>query len=166
LGTIDSTDRSILRILQADGRITNTALAEELGLTTTPTLQRVRKLEEAGVIRGYVALVDRAAVDCETMVWVQITLKEHDYASHMAFLEGIVALPEVIEVHHVAGVEADFILKVVVKGMAEYESWMLHKLIQVPGFGRLHSTFVISTSKSETALPIRPEPDDDAPDPK
>ena len=163
---LDATDRSILRILQRDGRMTYAALADELGLTATPTLQRVRKLEEAGVIKGYVALVDRAAVECETMVWVQVTLKDHHLASHLAFIEAVGALPEVIEVHHVAGVEADFILKVVVKGMAEYESWMLHKLIQIPDFGRVHSTFVISTSKSETAMPIRPEPDGDTPEPK
>ena len=166
MSAIDPTDRSILRILQRDGRITYAALADELGLTATPTLQRVRKLEEAGVIKGYVALVDRAAVGRETMVWVQVTLHEHDRERHHAFIAAVGAFPEVVEVHHVACVEADFILKVVVRGIAEYEDWLVHKLIEIPGFARVHSTFVLSTSKSETAIPIDPEPEHDtsAPD--
>jgi Lrp/AsnC family leucine-responsive transcriptional regulator len=164
MNPMDATDRSILRILQRDGRMTMTALAEELGLSATPTLQRVRKLEEAGVIKGYAALVDRAAVGQETMVWVQVTLREHDLKRHKSFIKAVVAFPEVVEVHHVAGVEADFVLKVVVRGMVEYENWLLHKLIQVPGFDRVHSTFVLSTSKSEIAIPIAP--DGDAPEGK
>ena len=160
MNTIDAIDRDILRILQRDGRITNTALAEKLGLTTTPTAQRVRKLEEAGVIRGYVALVDRTAVDRGTMVWVQVTLREPDLKRHTRFIKAVTAFPEVIEMHHVAGVE-DFVLKVIVRDIAEYEEWVLKKLIQVPGIGTVHSTFVLSTSKSESGIPIRPEPDDD-----
>ena len=161
MSALDATDRSILRILQRDGRMTYAALADELGLTATPTLQRVRKLEEAGVIKSYVALLDRAAVGRETMVWVQVTLREHDRKRHIGFIEAMNAFPEVVEVHHVAGVEADFILKVVVRGIAEYEDWLVHKLIEIPGFDRVHSTFVLSTSKSETAIPIDPEPEHD-----
>src|SRR5436190_20077192 len=108
--SIDATDRKILGLLQKDGRMTNAALAETLGLTATPTLQRVRKLEEAGIIQRYVALVNRAALGHSTMVWVQVSLQEHQLGTHTAFVDAVTAFPEVLEVHHVAGAE-DFVLK-------------------------------------------------------
>ena len=151
--SIDATDRKIVDLLQKDGRMTNAALAETLGLTATPTLQRVRKLEEAGIIQRYVALVDRAALGKPTMVWVQVTLQEHQLATHSTFVDAVTAFPEVLEVHHVAGAE-DFVLKVVVKDIAQYEDWLLHKLTQVPGIDRVQSTFVLSTRKAETAIPV------------
>ena len=151
--SIDATDRKILALLQKDGRMTNAALAETLGLTATPTLQRVRKLEEAGIIRGYVALVDPATLGQSTMVWVQVTLQEHQLTTHTAFVDAVTAFAEVLEVHHVAGAE-DFVLKVVVADIAQYEDWLLHKLTQVPGIDRVESTFVLSTRKAETAIPV------------
>jgi Lrp/AsnC family transcriptional regulator, leucine-responsive regulatory protein len=151
--SLDATDHRILQLLQQDGRMTNAALAETLGLTATPTLQRVRKLEEAGILRGYVALVDRAAVGRPTMVWVQVTLREHQLDTHTAFVDAVTAFAEVLEVHHVAGAE-DFVLKVVVADIAQYEDWLLHKLTQVPGIDRVQSTFVLSTRKAETAIPV------------
>ena|SRR5688572_13246762 len=150
---LDATDKQILRLLQADGRMTNAALAEALGLTPTPTLQRVRKLEEAGILQRYVAIVDRARVGRSTLVWVNVTLQEHQLATHTAFVDAVVAFDEVMEVHHVAG-EEDFVLKVLVSDIAEYEDFLLHKLTQVPGIDRVKSTFVLSTRKSETAIPI------------
>jgi Lrp/AsnC family leucine-responsive transcriptional regulator len=151
--SIDATDRKILALLQKDGRMTNAALADALDLTATPTLQRVRKLEEAGIIRGYVALVDPATLGHSTMVWVQVTLQEHQLTTHTAFVDAVTAFPEVLEVHHVAGAE-DFVLKVVVADIAQYEDWLLHKLTQVPGIDRVESTFVLSTRKAETAIPV------------
>jgi Lrp/AsnC family transcriptional regulator, leucine-responsive regulatory protein len=150
---LDGIDRQILRLLQKDGRMTNAALAEALDLTPTPTLQRVRKLEDAGVIRGHATIVDRALVGQPIMVWVQVSLQEHRLAIHTRFVDAVMAFPEVLEVHHVAG-EEDFVLKVVVADIAQYEDWLLHTLTEVPGIDRVKSTFVLSTRKAETAIPI------------
>ena len=87
------------------------------------------------------------------MVWVQVTLQEHQLSTHTAFVDAVTAFPEVLEVHHVAGAE-DFVLKVVVADIAQYEDWLLHKLTQVPGIDRVQSTFVLSTRKAETAIPV------------
>ncbi len=150
---LDAIDRKVLRLVQADGRITNAALAEAVGLTPTPMLQRVRKLEQAGVIRGYVGLVDGAKVGKSTTAFVQVKLREHSSKSHKRFVDEMAAVPEVLEVHHVAG-EEDFLLKVVVRDIAQYESLLLGWLNRIAGIDRVTTTFVLSTRKAETAVPI------------
>lgn len=133
--------------------MTNAALAKALGLTPTPTLQRVRRLEQAGIIQRYTAIVDPGQVGRSTMVWVQVTLQAHSLDRHVAFIEAVSAFPEVLELHHVAGQE-DFVLKVLVEDIAAYERWLLHKLTRVPGIDRATSTFVLSTHKAQTAIPL------------
>ena len=153
---LDATDREILRLLQQDGRMTNAALAEAVGLTATPMLQRIKKLEQRGIIQRYVAIVDRQAVGRGTMAMVSVKLKEHTLATHEHFLEVIDGFAEVLECHHIAG-DDDFLLKVVVRDIAEYEHFLLHRLTRVPGIDRITTTFVLSTRKAETALPIDEE---------
>lgn len=150
---LDEIDRKILRLLQANGRMTNAALAEEVGLTATPVLQRLKKLEGAGVIAGYTALVDRAAVGLGTMAFVHVKLAQHRLATHTRFLEAVKEFDEVLECHHIAG-EDDFLLKVVVSDIAAYERFLLHRLTKIAAIDRVQTTFVLSTSKSETAVPI------------
>jgi DNA-binding Lrp family transcriptional regulator len=151
--SLDGIDRKVLRILQRDGRMTNAALAEAVGLTPTPMLQRLRKLEQAGVIRGYAALVDGAKVGKSTTAYVRVKLREHSPKTHKRFVDDVTAIPEVLECHHVAGDE-DFLLKVVVRDIAQYESFLLNWLNRVPGIDRVTTTFVLSTRKAETAIPI------------
>jgi Lrp/AsnC family transcriptional regulator, leucine-responsive regulatory protein len=150
---LDETDRAILRILQDNGRTTNAALAEAVGLTATPMLARIKKLEQSGAIQRYTAVVDRFALGRGTMAFVMVKLAEHRLPAHNRFLETVSAYPEVLEVHHVSG-EEDFILKVVVRDIEEYEHFLLHRLTRVPGIDRVTTTFVLSTRKSETAIPI------------
>ena len=152
---LDDIDRHILRLLQADGRMTNAALAEAVGLTATPMLARIKKLEQSGVIQRYAAIVDRASVGSGTMAYVEVKLSEHRLATHNRFVDAVCAFPEVLEVHHVAG-EEDFVLKVVVRDIEEYERFLLHRLTRVPGIDRVKSTFVLSTRKNETAIPVGP----------
>jgi Lrp/AsnC family leucine-responsive transcriptional regulator len=150
---LDEIDRKILRLLQQNGRMTNAALAEAVGLTATPMLQRIKKLEQRGVITRYVALVNARAVGRGTTAFVQVKQTEHRIANHKRFLETIAGFSEVLECHHVAGDE-DFLLKVVVRDISEYEHFLLHRLAKIPGIVRVKTTFVLSTAKAETAIPI------------
>ena len=133
--------------------MTNAALAESVGLTATPMLQRIRKLEQRGVISGYTAVVDAKAVGRGTTAFVLVKQAEHRLASHKRVLQAVAAIPEVIECHHIAG-EDDFLLKVVVRDIAEYERFMLDRLAQIPGIDRVKTVFVLSTAKAGAPLPI------------
>ncbi len=150
-------DRQILRLLQENGRITIAALSDAVGLTPTPLRQRIEKLEQAGVIRGYAARLDPARLGRATLAFVHVTLREHALPVHQAFIETIVKLPEVIEVHHIAG-EEDFLLKVMVRDIAAFEGFLLGRLTAgTPGIGRVKTTFVLSTAKADAPVPIDDE---------
>jgi DNA-binding Lrp family transcriptional regulator len=153
---LDTTNRRILGILQADGRITNSELAKRVGISPPPTLERVRKLERAGVVRKYVALCDPKAVGVETFTFVEVTLAQHGQTAVMAFIEAAMALPEVLEVHHVTG-DADFLLKIAVKNFGAYERFVLQTLTSLPLIQHLKTMVVLSTMKQETGLPIEQE---------
>jgi len=151
---LDETDRKILRLLQANGRMSIAALSDEVGLTPTPLRQRIEKLEQGGAIEGYAARVNAAAVGRSTLAFVHVSLREHTLAVHQAFLEHIVSLSDVIEVHHVAG-DQDFLLKVVVRDIAEFEAFILHRLpAPGSGVGRINSTFVLSSARDRGPIPI------------
>lgn len=154
---VDATDREILRLLQENGRLTIAALSDAIGLTPTPLRQRIEKLEQAGVIRGYAARIDPAKVGRATLAFVHVTLKEHSFEVHQAFLDHIVTLPEVIEVHHLAG-EEDFLLKVLVRDIAAFEGFLLGRLTAgTPGIGRVKTTFVLSSAKPGAPVPLDDE---------
>lgn len=149
----DHIDRQILEILQREGRITNAELALRVGLTPGPTLSRVNKLESSGLIRNYVAILDRTKLSLGVTAFVSIILKQHGKASSLAFVEAMLALPEVLECHHIAG-EEDFLLKVVAASPADYEEFVLDKLSELPEVSRVNTTFVLSSPKSLTAVPL------------
>lgn len=150
---IDEIDRKIVRLLQENGRLTNAALAEAVGLTPTPMLARVRRLEESGVIQRYMAIVDPASAGMGVMSFVHVSLKSHGLAIHTKFLELVDDLPEVIECHHIAGDE-DFLLKVAVRDIAALEHFLLQRLSTSGVVGRVKTTLVLSSRKTSGALPI------------
>jgi Lrp/AsnC family leucine-responsive transcriptional regulator len=150
---LDEIDRKILRLLQENGRMTNAALAEATGLTQTPTLQRLRKLEQRGVITGYAAIVDARAIGRGTMAFVLVKQSEHRATSHKRFVQAVAGIPEIVECHHIAG-EDDFMLKVVVRDIAAYERFLIDGLARIPGIDRVKTAFVLSTSKAGPALPV------------
>jgi Lrp/AsnC family leucine-responsive transcriptional regulator len=157
VGALDGMDRQILRLLQENGRITIAALSDAVGLTPTPLRQRIEKLEQAGVIRGYAARLDPSRLGRATLAFVHVTLREHALPIHQAFIDTIVKLPEVIEVHHIAG-EEDFLLKVMVRDIASFEGFLLGRLTAgTPGIGRVKTTFVLSTAKTDAPVPIDDE---------
>lgn len=150
---LDELDRALLNRLQEDSSITNAALARELGVAPATTLERVRKLEQRGVLRGYVALVHAAQVGKGTTAFVAVTLASHAADQVALFRDRVAGLPEVLECYHVAG-ESDYLLKVVAADIAGYEDFLLHSLTAIPNVGKIHTSFVLSTVKHETKIPI------------
>lgn len=150
---LDAIDRRILGALQEDGKLTNVELAERIGLSPSPCLRRVRLLEEAGVIRGRHAALDRSAVGLGLTVFVGIKVERHHDSQAQAFREAVVGLPEVVSCHLVSG-EADFLLEVVLPDLAGYERFLLGTLLKLPGVKDIRSNFAIQTVKSGAPLPL------------
>ena len=150
---MDAIDRAILRHLQDDGRLSNVELAERVRLSPSPCLRRVRALEAAGVIRGYHADIDPAAVGRGFEVTVHIELAFKDRATVEAFEAGIAALDEVIECRRMFGVP-DYVVLVAVADQAAYESFYMNQLAELPGFARVNSQFTMKLVKHGGTLPI------------
>jgi len=152
---LDRIDKKILEILQVDGRITNFDLAHKVGLTPAPTLARVNKLEQQGYIKRYVALVDQIRLGLPVIAFVSVILESHKRKTSADFVAAVQKLPEVLECHHIAGDE-DFLLKVVAASPGDYETFVLDKLTKIGGIEKVKTTFVLSSAKVETSIPIRP----------
>ena len=150
---MDEIDREILRILQAEGRVTNAELAKRVGLSPPTTLHRVRFLERAGVIRGYQALIDADKVGLRLTVICQVTLSLHQEQPIERFIKSVKDVPEVVECYNVSGA-SDFFLKIVVRDMKHYEALVREKLSRIQGVAQINSSFVLSRHKQTTRIPI------------
>lgn len=149
----DTTDLAILRLLQEDAFLTHKELAGKLGLSITPVYERIRRMEREGIIKGYVALIDRARVNKPLVVMCAVSLKEHAQRRLQQFEQSVCALPEVTEVLHIAG-GFDYLLKVVVRDMAEYQHFIVNKLAGLDNVGTAQSSFVLTELKQSTAVPL------------
>lgn len=143
---IDELDRRILRELRLDGRLSNTKLAEKVGLSTTPCWNRVRALEESGMIEGYTALLSQTALGYPDTVIIEVTLDRHDDDIFEKFGQALAELPEVMEAYLLTG-EYDYLIKVAVAGTAGYEEFLRRKLYKLPGLKHSRSTFVLRCLK-------------------
>ena len=143
---LDAIDRSILRHLRADGRISNARLAEQVGLSPTPCWQRVRRLERDGYIRGYTALFDQSKLGATETVIIEVTLDRHDDEVLDTFGEAMTRMPDVLEVYLLTG-EYDYMIKVAVSGTAGYEEFLRKKLYKVPGIRHSRSSFTLRCLK-------------------
>lgn len=150
---LDAIDLRILDILQNDGRITNVELAARVGLTPGPTLSRVNKLEDAGFIERYAAIVDRSKVGMDVTAFVSVILRHHGSETAREFLDIACSFPEVLECHHIAGDE-DYLLKVVAASPKDYERFVLERLTGIESVQRVKTIFVLSTAKTTTSLPV------------
>ena len=150
---LDEIDRAIVELLQSNGRMTNTELAKRVGVSPPSTLERVRKLEHRGVIRGYAALVSPQAVNKATTALVSVTLREHGRIPLQRVREQMAALDEVQACWHIAG-EEDFLLKVVVTDMHAYQEFVTNKLSDIKAIGRIKTAFVLNTWKDQTLVPL------------
>jgi len=150
---LDSVDKNIIEILQQEGRIANKELAERIGLTTTPTLERVRRLERDGVIEGYSAKVNKESVGGGFTAFVKVTLKVHQLNLLEEFTSAIQEIPEILACYHTTG-DGDFLLQVVAKDTKDYEQLMRNKLTTLPDVERLHTSIVLNTIKDESPIPV------------
>ncbi|MFV2039263.1 MAG: Lrp/AsnC family transcriptional regulator [Acidimicrobiales bacterium] len=148
---LDTTDVAILNVLQIDGRITNTNLADRVSLSASACLRRVRRLEADGVLERYVALVNKHAVGRSTSVFVEISLSSQREDVLDAFEKAIRATPEVMECHLMAG-DADYLVKVQCSDVADYERIHRQYIAVLPGVVRLRSSFALRTVVATTAM--------------
>lgn len=143
---LDRTDRAILAALLDDGRISNAQLAEKVGLSPSPCWQRVRKLEDAGVISGYSAVLDQSKLGISETVIIEVVLDRHDEETLESFGRAMAAMPEVLEIYLTTG-EYDYLIKVAVNGTAGYEEFLRRRLYKVRGIRQSRSSFAIRCLK-------------------
>ncbi|MFC4171708.1 Lrp/AsnC family transcriptional regulator [Microvirga sp. GCM10011540] len=150
---LDAIDLKILRALQSDGRLTNNELADQVGLSPSPCLRRVRRLERDGFIRTYRAVLDRDSVGLGLTVFVEIKVEKHSRDNARALQEALEAMPEVVACHMVSGT-ADFIAEIVVPNLKVYERLLTERLLTLPMIGDIRSNFALTRVKSDGPLPL------------
>lgn len=151
--TLHPADKRILEILQTQGRIPNVQLAAEVGLSPSAVLERVRKLEERGIIERYVTLLDNRKIGLGTIAFVAVSLNLHHPDSIENFHRFVGESDNVLECYHVAG-EEDYLLKVFSCDIDDYERFLLSSLTRTKGIDKVKTTFVLSTLKRETAMSL------------
>lgn len=149
----DKIDLQILKILQENGRITNLQLSNEIGLSPAPTLERVRKLENAGIIKDYHAVVDEEELGLGIKTFVQVQLDFHKSNTIQTFADEVRDIKEVVECHHVTG-GCDFILKIYVKDIKSYEQLIMEKISNISVVKTFQSMMILSTSKMDSVMPL------------
>ncbi len=147
---LDQTDIRILQILQENGRITNTELAKQIGISPPPTLERVKRLEKNGIIRKYATLLASEKIGINTHTVVEVKLTRHGKDAVTEFIAAVQKVREIMECHHVTG-DADFLLKIAVKDIPAYERLVLNTLTELPHVQNLKSMVILSTVKNETS---------------
>ena len=150
---IDATDRRILTALQREGRISNADLAQKISLSPSACHRRVQRLEEAGFIAGYVALLDPRRLGRTTTVFVEITLSGQADELLDVFEKAVRAIPDVLECHLMAGT-ADYLLKVMAEDTDDFARIHRQHLSRLPGVRQMHSSFALRTVFRTTAVPI------------
>lgn len=150
--TLDPTDRRMLRLLRADGRISNADLAAAIGLSPSACLRRRLLLEAAGVIRGYTAIIEEQATQARTVVIVQITLERQTEDAFNRFEAAVRQCPEVCECYLMTGA-SDYQLRVEARDAADYERIHKEQLSRMPGVSRIQSAFAIRTVVRSTPAP-------------
>jgi Lrp/AsnC family leucine-responsive transcriptional regulator len=156
---LDKTDRKILSILQLDGRLTNQEVAERVNLSPSPCLRRVKSLEEAGVIRQYVALLDPDKIGLGLLAYVNVRLEKHSEAGgssrppRVDFAASVANWPEVVACYAMTG-EMDYLLRVHVEDMEHFSHFMMETLLKHPAVLDVKSSFALQRIKDTTALPL------------
>ncbi len=150
---LDRYDKSILKALQKNGRVSNVQLASRVNLSESACLRRVRALEESGIIERYAALVSQREVSLAGNVFVNIGLHREEESELAAFEDAVRNIPEVMECYLMTG-EFDYLLRVVVSDMADFERLHRDSLTRLPGVARVNSSVAIRTVQKKTELPL------------
>lgn len=150
---LDKTDKLILNLLQQDVRISAKEIAEKIGLTVTPTYERLRRLEQSGIIKDSVALLDRQLLEIKTVAFCNVSLQVHSLKAMQIFEKAISKIEEIMECYHITG-NYDYLLKVAVKDMNAYQYFLTRKLAVIENIAQVHSNFVMTDVKYTTAFRI------------
>src|SRR6185437_14738568 len=150
---LDKTDIALLKQLQENSTQTTKELAHKLHLTPTPVHERIKKLEKEGYVKKYVALLNPEKLNKGLVVFCNVSLRQHEKEIGKKFVKDILSLPEVTECYNVSG-DYDFMLKVMVKDMPEYQNFIMNRLGSIPNIGNTHSVFVMGEIKNSTCLPL------------
>ncbi|HSR38734.1 MAG TPA: Lrp/AsnC family transcriptional regulator [Phnomibacter sp.] len=149
--SLDEKDLAILRLLEQNARITVKEISEKIHLSTTPVHDRIKRLEESGVIKQYVTLLDPEKVKKSLKVICYVSLKQHSKEAGAKFIKRILEMPEVIECYNISG-EFDFMLKIVAENMNSYYDFHVNKLGEIENMGNIQSVFVMGTIKETHRL--------------
>lgn len=152
---LDVTDKKILNLLQQNSKANIKEIALKIGLTQTPTYERIKRLEKAGVIKNYIAVLDKEKVGFTIEVFCQVTLLVHSKEMITRFENAINKIDEVMECFHVAG-NYDYLLKIIVKDMNSYQAFLKNKLSVLDSVANVQSTFVMSSTKDSAGLNLAP----------
>lgn len=150
---LDSIDCRIIAALQADGRMTAQELASEVGLSPSPCARRVRLLEEAGIIKGYVAVIDQAKVGLPISVFASIKLERQRDDAIDRFAQNVAHWPEVVDCYLMTG-QRDYLMRIVVKDLESYERFLRDKLTRLEGVASIESSFALGQVKRSNTLPV------------
>lgn len=151
--TLDKTDYRILHHLQKNARISNTELADAVGLSPSPCLRRVKALEQAGVLKRYVAIVDPKAVGMPISVFVSVSLNRQERVGLEAFESTIASFKEVMECYLMTG-SSDYLVRIVVPDLESYERFLADKLTRIQGVANIQSSFALKQVVYKTELPL------------
>jgi Lrp/AsnC family leucine-responsive transcriptional regulator len=151
---LDATDIKILTILQHNGRITNSKLAADIGISPPAMLERVKRLEASGVIEKYVAILNREKTGFGLLAIINISLSLHQISNLQLVKERLIQLEEVLECYQMTG-DIDFLLKVAIQDMNSYTEFVNNKLSGIPGIQNIKTSFVLAALKSDTAINLR-----------
>lgn len=149
----DQIDERIIRVLQDNSRLNTKEIAHKVGLTVTPTYERLKKIDKSGIIKGYVTLMDRERLGKGLAAFCHVTLQVHSLPLLKTFEQAMSGLDEVMECYHVAGTY-DYLLKVVVRDMNKYQDFLTNKLAAIENIAHVHSLFVMTEIKHTTAYTI------------
>ncbi|MCA0133138.1 Lrp/AsnC family transcriptional regulator [Winogradskyella alexanderae] len=150
---LDKTDKKLLKLLQDDSKQTNKALSIELGLSVTAVFERIKKLDANGIIKKYVALVDKKRVNKGFVAFCHVKLIQHSQDFVVSFEREVAQLEEVLECYHISG-DYDYLLKVLVEDMEAFREFMVKKLTRINHIGSTHSMFMINEVKHTTAIEL------------
>ena len=149
---MDQTERRILALLQQDGRMSNVALAEQIGLSESPTFRRVKQLEETGAISGYAAIADQRQLGLEVTAFVQVTMERQPDSATQSFHTHVAEEPHIIECHAMSG-SHDYLMKVVARNIDHFSALCMERILKLPGVQHVESSFSLKAIKDSRVLP-------------
>lgn len=150
---IDKTDTAILTLIQQDSTIPTKDIAAQVGLSVTPTYERIRRMEQQGIIKKYVALLDREKLGLGIVIYCNIVLKDQSKQAWIEFEKAVTSVPEILEVVSLSGTY-DFMLKIVSADVTSYNNFVMDVISELPHIAQYHSNIVLTEAKRETALPL------------